>query len=429
MTLRQRLIVALIAGLCHTAALADTAAAPGAALRALQNSLVAQLAARPDDPGLNYQLGVVAYKLGDYPTAQAQFERVLTLQPNHAGAMLDLALTLYARSEYDAAETLFDRLSALPDLPAAAGATIADYRARLAARKPQWRSAGSLGVALGSSSNANQGLNNGTVDLPVLGNLELAPSYVARSDRFAELTLDGRSERSWGERCVYLLGSLRERRWASEHAFNQRWLLGGIGVVTPLAPQLSWDSSVLLVEGWLGDSALEGAGYWFNQLTLNRGLWAHWLRLEAGEQHFPDDSRYDARQLRLVLGSGYARPEWKIAAEAGAVFDQATNGRPGGDRQGYEWLLSGAVRLQPGWWLNGQWQGENDKQQSPFATEVFGPLKRMDRSQALSLSLAWQPSQAYRWEFSASHSEVGSNLDLYSLKRNELRLELRRQWD
>jgi len=395
----------------------------------LQESLKARLAAQPDDVNLTYQLGVAAYKLRDYLTALEMFERVLALNPNHAGAMLDMALAHYERGDYSEAQVLFNRLAGLPQLPPQVANVIASYQSQLGRRSRVWQTSASLGLATGRSNNVNQGLSGGAINLPQVGMFTPAETSLAKADWFGELTLDGRAERAWGDSRLYLVGGWRQRQLAHESDFNQRWLVGGAGVLMPLAPQLSLDSSVIAINGWLDGHALEHAGYLLNQLTLERGAAAHWLRVEADVQRFPATPSYAAQQFKLVLGSAWARPNWKVLGEIGVMRDLATRDRPGGNRLGRDWLLEGKLNLAPGWWLGLQWRGESAQQRAAFSPADFGPFIRRDYGHTANVSLSWEPSPLYRWELSALRSRINSNLDLYDLRRDELRLEWRRNWN
>lgn len=81
-------------------------------LEAAAASYAVLLAERPDDPQLNFLMGLLEGQRGAFPAAIERFTRLLTLQPEHAEARLSLARALRAAGRGDESLAEFDRLLA-----------------------------------------------------------------------------------------------------------------------------------------------------------------------------------------------------------------------------------------------------------------------------------------------------------------------------
>lgn len=64
----------------------------------------------PDDPEINYKLGIAANKIGDYETAAMAFERVLIADPSLVQAKLELAKAFYRLGSTETAKQYFQEV-------------------------------------------------------------------------------------------------------------------------------------------------------------------------------------------------------------------------------------------------------------------------------------------------------------------------------
>jgi len=402
----------------------------GAVLAAALWPCLAQTQAEPPSAQEElYRAALRALNEGRLEDASAMLERVISEEPRHAGALLDLAMSQCELGNAAEAERLFARFEQrFPVSPAIAEA-IARYRATGCGR-PAMRAGGWLLAATrGHDDNVNQGANDPRFTLGTGSNqteYELDPAFLPRPDSFSQLAASWLRplDKSGTNAIVQAYARWHDR----EHAQDTASMLGAV--------EHTWKAG-----GWRlrGTAAL---GY----VTLDRILYQHQQQLQArlapplplapqaefalyanlNRVIYPTRPTYDGHTLELGAIGGYRGKRSLTQATLTQLRDDASAGRPGGDRQGWfgslQWYgeLTDRLTLEAGL-TRQRWHSEAIYSAGLIET------RRLQNTTTLRAAGTWQLRPHYsavlEWRGTFNHE----NISLFQYNSRALQLSLR--WD
>lgn len=174
-----------------------------------------------------------------YTLAAAAFERVVLMQPENAGAWMDLAVSLTESGNDATALSYFSYIEDTFAPPPALMELIARYRAKIRMHEnlpSKWRHL--VEMQAGVDTNANSGLQSSAIPI-TLGqeriDLLLDPSFKARRDNFAQLSVNSRYHGVFSQQEFDFSFGARQRSYRTEHAFSNLDLSTALAVQRPTA--------------------------------------------------------------------------------------------------------------------------------------------------------------------------------------------------
>jgi hypothetical protein len=379
-----------------------------------------------------YQAALRALSEGRLEEASAMLQQVVSQEPRHAGAWLDLAISQCELGNAADARRLFGMLEQRFTLPAGIAETIARYRATGCGKPaPSGRQGGAwlLAGTRGHDDNVNQGASDprfaiGTGSTQT--EYELDPAFLPKADSFSQLV--GSYLRPLGNSGTSVIVQAYMRRHDHEHAQDTTSALGAV-------------EHTLRIGDWRmrGTAAL---GY----VTLNHVLYQRQQQLQArltpplklpenaefafygnlNHVIYPTRSAYDGNTLELGGIFGYRAKQSLTQATLTRLHDQSSEGRPGGDRNGWfgslQWYgdLAGRLSLEAGL-THQRWRSDDIYSSGLIET------RRLQQTTTLRAAGNWQlrPHTTLVLEWRGTFNR--ENISLFQYNSRALQLSLR--WD
>lgn len=145
------------------------------------------------NPSFDFYFGVAAINSGKVSDGVLALERYLLNFPKNQTARLELGRGYYLLGDDARARDEFDAVLA-NNPPAEVTRVVREYLAAISTRETRHKTTFTYSIELGGGrdSNVQSGVSDPNITLPVFGDITLADSAVATSDRFSNLTLAGR---------------------------------------------------------------------------------------------------------------------------------------------------------------------------------------------------------------------------------------------
>jgi len=201
-------------------------------------------------------------------------------------------------------------------------------------KKPSFK----LSLSSGWSDNVNQGpsSNQFTIGANQL-TLELAPSARPQSDLFGAIEGEWYVAQSQDSSWQLILQGYA-KQYAQQQDFNQQ-VLGATLTKFFRHDQWSWEWRTSATSATLGQRHFQDTV--FTGISVERKGWL--AESQWGYQQFPDYSAYDAQIWINRMGYQYPiNSKSMLRARLNFTMDQAEQNRPGGNRSGYGWDLTGS---------------------------------------------------------------------------------------
>ncbi len=289
--------------------------------------------------------GAALMETGKLSVALEMLERALLLDPDNGSALIDYAQALYLRGQLFSALDLNRQLSQRQGLPANVETLVAE-------REERWRSdtrgyAAQLDVLAGYDNNLNGAPDPNQITLTLSGEpviLTLNPEFQAISGPYLNLRLGGQFQQMAADHQHQVTGEIRSR--TSEDAASD--LIQASAHYNYLLPQRdnAWQFGAGMNHLFFGGSALYTAidtNVRYQTLTANSCTRRYEL---AGQyQLYKDQSSLNSLESKLSAGLDCPIQTMGVSsllgAEMGVVHSAAINdGRPGGDRLGWQFNLA-----------------------------------------------------------------------------------------
>lgn len=393
------------------------------------------------DPEQLYALALAALAADQPRLASQALERVVALQPRFAGAWLDLALATYRSGDPAAALEHLEYLRGQFSVPPALAAQM-DYwqsiwqNAPQAAEPPGWQ--GEVLFGFGRDSNANTGLAHPqiTLSLPTGRALfEVDKAYRPHPDRYGllSLTLGGPAQALGAGRISPVL-LLRGKQLAREGGFSSLDLQSGLLYQRAAAGQGQaagrWQAHLLARHYRLGGQTLFGG----LRLAAQRSQPWHGCQASGGAEV---ETRWHQRVPSLggALYSASASlgcrlpGNGSLSATVKAGFEQARQGRPGGDNHSTELTVRYEQPLSASQSLQASWQTGRTADRHGYSPLLEDNAIRRVRRQALSLGLRQAITRQWDARLSYEYSWQRANLPLFEQQGSAFQFGLAYQFD
>ena len=388
------------------------------------------VAAEPSQQDDLYRAALRALSEGRLEDAAAMLQRVVAQEPRHAGAWLDLAISQCELGNKAEAERLFAGLQQRFALPAGIAETIARYRAT-GCGKPALRQGGVwlLAATRGHDTNVNQGASDPRFTIgtgSTQTEYELDPAFLPKGDDFSQLAASYvRPLDSGNTNAIFQAYS----RWHDrERVQDTASLLGAI--------DRTWKA---------GDWRLRGTAA-LGYVTLDRTLYQRQQQLQArvtpplplppafeaslsanfSHVQYPTRRAYDGNTLELGGIVGYRAKRSLVQATFTRLQDDSTEGRPGGDRNGWFGSLQWYGDVAEGLSLEAGLTRQRWRSDSVYSPGLID-TRRLQNTTTVRAAGQWQLRPHYsvvlEWRGTFNHE----NISLFQYNSRALQLSLR--WD
>lgn len=317
----------------------------------------------------------------------------------HAGTVLDVAILLCELGERDEAVALFARLQGNAALPPGIRLLIDTYLQSgciRTASRPRFQ----FGTYVGYTNNANFGPRDAIVHFAPgapISTLQLAPSALAQSDRFAGMDASF-SVPVAGIDGLHVFGSAAARQYTQRRDYDQ--LGSGLGIYYGKQTQAGLVEMQLgLGYTWLGQRAYQYGvsaqlGYWLPEQRWRGMPYRLGIDTSIALDRYPVGHDFDARRHDLRLkGKLDLSPSLYLFGAVSVIGDIARNERAGGNRMGYGAITSVTWLVHPRHVVAAlaQWQYMRDRE--AYSPLFFGGTPREQDLRQFTLSYTYQYSR------------------------------------
>ncbi|MHB1360275.1 MAG: tetratricopeptide repeat protein [Rhodocyclaceae bacterium] len=279
---------------------------------------------------------------GRLDEASALLERVIAAEPAHAGAWLDLTLLHCELGRGTQARQSLERVMERFDPPPELLDLISQYQAQGCLARQPVAAPPTLLLTLqrGADSNANQGASSPWFTFYGLGvplQIPLLPDYLPRADSFTEIAADYTQPLAPFSSATRIFGQLQLRAHDRLASYDKSIVMLGADAPWQRGAwrgALKATVSALGLGGRLYQRQLRLQGQANPPLTLPDGVRLG-LTGALARMTYPTLAGFDSSQQELGALLDVQRPRWAAQINLGALADQATATRPGGDRQGW----------------------------------------------------------------------------------------------
>jgi tetratricopeptide (TPR) repeat protein len=367
----------------------------------------------------DFAYGLAARANGFYHRAVFAFERVVFSLPSNIDARFALASTYFQVNNFSAAKTEFQRLLS-QTLSQQMRSTIEDYlvaiERKLNNQKPRW--SGGLQLGVGQDSNANNGVEDEFIEIPIIGQVLLFDE--SRQVESVYYDFNGRltyvsplsQKASW-----YASGSVSHVEFEDQIATSRTFLSTGLGY-TRQFNQVSTNVSFFYRPLWLEEQRfLDYFGLSLNiTIPINKALQIG-LDGSYALEKYQDNEALDKDQISLnpfihVIGSNTSSKFSLRYADDRAktdINDLVSRELYG---VGYRWLY----QISKKWIANAS--GEYLKAEYDDINPLFDVF-RDDEQTRVELGLDYVSSTSWKWKARFNHIDNGSTVTIFDYQRNK----------
>ncbi len=381
------------------------------------------------DPRFDYLYGLSALETGHYNEAVFALDRVTVANPNVIRPRLDLARAYLKLNNKKAAIKEFQdvlSLSPPPNVKNNVGIYIAELQ-----RKDESSKKAVIkkltAFSIGYDSNINFGTENSEIKLPGFGLVTLNDSVVKQQSGFAEAKFQLMREAGKRQKSTFFLANINHRKYfkKTDFDFTELDLRTGFSINRKNRQyQLNARSRPVFLDGNLYSNTLGIDAILKKQLNQQTLLNTS-ISLENYHNNKKPLTDRNRGLLGITLGKTNGRNQYLLGFHLGKEFPEHKAGK-----QFSRNILGLAFKT------SHEWNAKNTsflnlnyniyKHQAAYP--VF-PDKRKDNRYSIRLTHEFQTSDKAILVFSASHIANESNLNLYDVNRNEIKMGIRYEWD
>lgn len=380
------------------------------------------------EPGFDCPFGIAAVDSGNVDIGLLALERCLVAMPGSLSIRAELARAYFLLGEDQRAREEFEAvLGAGPAEPVRR--TIERYLDALATREGRRKPNASffLDAGAGADSNVNGGVSGANINLPVYGDVLVAPAGVRKSDNFGALAVGGQGSYPLTPEWSLFAGLGLDGKFNTRHSEADLLTTSvNAGVARLLDDgsfRLGISQDVVSVGSDRYRTANMLSGLWQWQVDARRMLLtsAHWADFAyTGPNHWRDANFY-------ALGLGYRQAlaySWQPVLQlAGNIAQEVNkNDRPdlGRDMAG---LRLAAVSTPAQDWTVAA--GLSYQYSRYAAADLLLATRRQDNYSAADFTIAYAFDRNLSLRAEVLFSENRSNIALYHYRRDVAALKLR----
>ena len=382
------------------------------------------------NPAFDFHFGVAAIDSGHAGEGVLALERYVVNFPENFNARLELARGYFVMGDDQRARDEFNEvLKAKP--PAAVVANIERFMDALRSREGTYRTTTGLFVEIGYGydTNANGGVGNSNINLPVFGNVVVGQAGVKADTKFSWFAAGANISHPISPGLAVFAGGQVDGKFnstAGAESFDQNNLAvnGGVSYFKDKNfYRLTVSHAEVAVDYTRFRDVNSLSGEWLHQLDELQTISPF---LQLAEFHYTGNNK--PRDAEFYAGGvGYRRAfigKWQPLLTISANYGQEhnTEGRPDLGREIYGGRIALAVTPAPKWALSVGGTYQNSRYDGPDA--LLGTTRKDDYYAADAVaSYAYTRNLSFRGELLVSKNE--SNLELYSYRRDILTFKVR----
>lgn len=385
------------------------------------------------DINYDYLLGIAALDSGKADRATLAFERVLAVNPDFAGARIDMGRAYFHLGDMTRARVEFETvLSQNP--PELARGTINRYLQLIDKAEQAKRTAISayIEAGLGRDSNVNNSTSEAQINVPALGNIlfTLDPTNVKRRDNYGFVGVGADIAHQIGDGYALLAGAeARHRQNRSEDRFDSRTVAGRVGVAW------SNDTNVIRFMTTVDQYDLDhahnrtGAGLstdwrhaWTSVMLTNAFINFNTFRFNTTELSVND---FDQHLIGFGVLRLYDEGRSAVSATLLAGREDDKNMRADGNKMFHGVRLGGQINFMEKvdfFMTAGLQRGTYDRENTAFRDT------RADDQHDLAAGIIWRLADGWSLRPQVLRTRNDSNISMYSYKRTDLSVTLRRDF-
>lgn len=382
-------------------------------------------------PEFDFYFGIAAIDSGHAGDGVLALERYVVQFPENDRARLELARGYFVLGELARAREEFEAVAARTPPPTVM-ANIERFLDAIRAQESRYQPTASayLEIGAGLDSNVNSGVGTATIDVPTLGNVQLAQTGVKSGDRFLHLAAGGQLTRPLAPGLTLVAGASYEGKLHAG-SFDRQFDLGSLGAWGGVSfirdkdvvrATLSYSTLAVQSDRFRNVAAL--GGEWHRQLDeLNTAsLFAQYAALD-----YPAQPVRDANFAGL--GAGWRRafvhrlqPVVQLQVLAGAEKNDAAPVRDDLSRRIATLRAGVTMTPAPRWSLAA---GLSYTRSLFRAADPLFLERRRDGYTGLELNASYRWTRALSVRAEYQRAENRSNLALYRYDRDLIAVKLR----
>lgn len=379
-------------------------------------------------PEFDYFFGIAAIDSGEPADGVLALERYLLNNPGSVVARLELGRGYFMLGDTPRAREMFDEVLRL-NPPAEVRGRIDRLLAAIREKEAAFKTSVSAFFegTYGHDSNANSGIGQDTITLPLFGTLQLAQDGKETSDRFHGIALGGQVNVPLKPGLSFFAGAqLDSRNYDKVGQFDQRTTGGAAGFSLTRDPdqfRLSFSANQLHVQSQKYRSLQAATLEWNRSIDTRRGFSVY---LQQARLQYAGDNRVRDADVQ-TLGAGWRQsldgvwqPFLSLGLNVGREDNKRNRDDLGRDTYGARAGLGLSVTSRINAALSLNWQESKYK-----AFDDFLGAKREDRFLSIEAALGYALTPNLGARLELSHSNNDSNLALFEYKRNVVAAKLR----
>ncbi|MBL8518578.1 MAG: DUF560 domain-containing protein [Betaproteobacteria bacterium] len=379
-------------------------------------------------PEFDYFFGIAAIDAGEPAEGVLALERYLLNNPGSAVARLELGRGYFMLGDTARAREMFDevlRLNPPPEVRGRIDRLMAAIREKESAFKTTFSAF--FESTFGHDSNANSGIGQDTITLPLFGTLQLAQDGKETSDRFHGIALGAQVNVPLRPGlALFAGGNVDSRNFDAVGQFDQRTKSGAAGLsLTRDANgfRLSVSANELAVQSQKYRSLRAFTFEWNRSLDAKRGFSV--FAQQAKLSYAGDNQVRDADVQTVGAGwrqsfEGAWQPFLSVGVNAGREDNKRNRDDLGRDTYGARAGLGLSITSRINAALSLNWQESKYK-----AFDDFLGAKREDRFVTVEAALGYALTPNLGARLELSHSNNDSNIPLFEYKRSVVAAKLR----
>jgi tetratricopeptide (TPR) repeat protein len=379
-------------------------------------------------PAFDYFFGLAAIDAGEPTDGVLALERYLLNNPGSVVARLELGRGYFMLGDTARAREMFDevlRLNPPVEVRGRIERMLAAIREKESAFKTSF--SGFFEGTYGHDSNANSGIGQDSITLPLFGTLQLAQDGRETSDRFHGIALGGQVNVPLKPGIALFAGAqLDSRNFDEVGQFDQRTTGGAAGLSLTRDPnqfRFSFSGNQLRVQSRKYRSLQAYTFEWNRSLDAKRGfsVFAQQAKLEyAGNNAVRDADLTSIGAAWRQSFDGNWQPFLNVGVNVGREDNKRNRDDLGRDTFGARAGLGLTLAPRVSAALSLAWQESNYK-----AFDDFLGAKREDRFFTVEAAVGYALTPVLGARLEVSHATNDSNIALFEYKRNVVAAKLR----